>query len=303
MGRYLDIYDLSLDEGPSGGERRHAIVASGSVLLPWDITIGALYIVPHAAAVVGDRRPRPERRQLQHRSRAGHDAKLGIARSEPHGGQRLSHAQRSGGDQRSGHRQLAHQHHGHSRQQGDPVRRARSWSCWRRPSTCSTRRTCRRSSAGDASATRSRTPSAASPARGRHARSSWPSRRCGDGAYDVLSDRDRGSRGSREPRRLALDGRASWPSLDRRRCSGGTPAAPPPTAAPRRPATAATPPPPPIPARSTSPNIESIDAFYLRDGRRPAAVTGRHAGCFHRPVRRSHRRSLHAYLDRRPRRE
>ncbi len=43
MGRYLDIYDLSLDEGPSGGERRHAIVTSGSVLLPWDITIGALY--------------------------------------------------------------------------------------------------------------------------------------------------------------------------------------------------------------------------------------------------------------------
>ena len=39
------------------------------------------------------------------------------------------------------------------------------------------------------------------------------------------------------------------------------------------------------------------------DGRRPAAVTGRLAGCFHRPVRRSHRRSIHAYLDGRPRRE
>jgi Carboxypeptidase regulatory-like domain len=43
MGRYLDVNNLGLDWGPSGGERRHAIVASGSVLLPWDITIGTLY--------------------------------------------------------------------------------------------------------------------------------------------------------------------------------------------------------------------------------------------------------------------
>jgi hypothetical protein len=43
MGRYLDNFDLDLDYGPSGGERQHAIVASGSVLLPWDITLGALY--------------------------------------------------------------------------------------------------------------------------------------------------------------------------------------------------------------------------------------------------------------------
>src|SRR4029450_12202649 len=43
MGRYLDPFDPSLEWGPSAGERRHAIVASGSVLLPWDITIGALW--------------------------------------------------------------------------------------------------------------------------------------------------------------------------------------------------------------------------------------------------------------------
>jgi hypothetical protein len=43
MGRYLDVNELSLDFGPSNGERKHAIVASGSVLLPWDITVGVLY--------------------------------------------------------------------------------------------------------------------------------------------------------------------------------------------------------------------------------------------------------------------
>jgi hypothetical protein len=43
MGRYLDVNNRSLDFGPSNGERRHAIVASGSVLLPWDITLGTLY--------------------------------------------------------------------------------------------------------------------------------------------------------------------------------------------------------------------------------------------------------------------
>src|SRR5262249_1626435 len=41
MGRYLDGNNLGLDFGPSNGERRHAIVASGSVLLPWDVTVGA----------------------------------------------------------------------------------------------------------------------------------------------------------------------------------------------------------------------------------------------------------------------
>jgi hypothetical protein len=41
--RYLDPFVLNLDEGPSNGERRHAIVASGSVLLPWDVTLGAVW--------------------------------------------------------------------------------------------------------------------------------------------------------------------------------------------------------------------------------------------------------------------
>lgn len=43
MGRYLDPFDLSLDWGPSGGERRHAIVASGSVRLPFDVTLGSVW--------------------------------------------------------------------------------------------------------------------------------------------------------------------------------------------------------------------------------------------------------------------
>src|SRR6186997_924043 len=43
MGRYLDPFDLSLDDGPSNGERRHAIVASGSVLIPWGITLGTVW--------------------------------------------------------------------------------------------------------------------------------------------------------------------------------------------------------------------------------------------------------------------
>lgn len=42
-GRYLDPFDLSLDWGPSNGERRHALVASGSVLLPWDVSLGAVW--------------------------------------------------------------------------------------------------------------------------------------------------------------------------------------------------------------------------------------------------------------------
>lgn len=43
MGRYLDPFNLSLDWGPSGGERRHAVVGSGSVLLPFGVTLGAVW--------------------------------------------------------------------------------------------------------------------------------------------------------------------------------------------------------------------------------------------------------------------
>lgn len=43
LGRYLDPFDLGRDRGPSSGERRHAIIASGSVLLPADITLGAIW--------------------------------------------------------------------------------------------------------------------------------------------------------------------------------------------------------------------------------------------------------------------
>jgi hypothetical protein len=43
ISRYLDPFDHSIDFGPSNGERRHAVVASGSVLLPYDITVGAVW--------------------------------------------------------------------------------------------------------------------------------------------------------------------------------------------------------------------------------------------------------------------
>ncbi len=41
--RYLDPFNLDLDWGPSSGERRHAVVASGSVLLPADVTLGLVW--------------------------------------------------------------------------------------------------------------------------------------------------------------------------------------------------------------------------------------------------------------------
>jgi hypothetical protein len=43
LNRYLDAFNLDLDWGPSSGERRHAVVASGSVLLPYDVTVGAIW--------------------------------------------------------------------------------------------------------------------------------------------------------------------------------------------------------------------------------------------------------------------
>jgi hypothetical protein len=41
--RYLDPFNEDLDWGPSSGERRHAIIASGSVLLPFDVTLGTVW--------------------------------------------------------------------------------------------------------------------------------------------------------------------------------------------------------------------------------------------------------------------
>jgi hypothetical protein len=43
MARFLDPFDSSINDGPSNGERRHAIVASGSVLLPWHVTVGTVW--------------------------------------------------------------------------------------------------------------------------------------------------------------------------------------------------------------------------------------------------------------------
>ena len=41
--RYLDPFDFDLDWGPSNGERRHVVIASGSVLLPWAVTVGTVW--------------------------------------------------------------------------------------------------------------------------------------------------------------------------------------------------------------------------------------------------------------------
>jgi hypothetical protein len=43
LARFLDPFNPSIDWGPSNGERRHAVVASGSVLIPWDITLGVVW--------------------------------------------------------------------------------------------------------------------------------------------------------------------------------------------------------------------------------------------------------------------
>jgi hypothetical protein len=42
-GRYINPFDPSDDDGPSNAERRHAFVAGGSVLLPWQVTVGAIW--------------------------------------------------------------------------------------------------------------------------------------------------------------------------------------------------------------------------------------------------------------------
>jgi outer membrane receptor protein involved in Fe transport len=43
LARYLDPFNHTIDFGTSNGERRHAVVASGSVLLPYEITVGAVW--------------------------------------------------------------------------------------------------------------------------------------------------------------------------------------------------------------------------------------------------------------------
>jgi hypothetical protein len=45
MARYRDPFDPSIEFGPSNFERRHALVASGSIVLPLDITVGVLWTV------------------------------------------------------------------------------------------------------------------------------------------------------------------------------------------------------------------------------------------------------------------
>ena len=42
-GRWIDYPNLDMDWGPSNAERRHALILSGSVLLPLDITFGAVW--------------------------------------------------------------------------------------------------------------------------------------------------------------------------------------------------------------------------------------------------------------------
>jgi len=41
--RYIDPFNKALDWGPSNGERRHALVASGTILIPWNVTLGGIW--------------------------------------------------------------------------------------------------------------------------------------------------------------------------------------------------------------------------------------------------------------------
>ena len=41
--RYIDPFNQNLDLGPSNGERRHALVASGTVVLPWNLNLGCIW--------------------------------------------------------------------------------------------------------------------------------------------------------------------------------------------------------------------------------------------------------------------
>jgi hypothetical protein len=41
--RYIDPFNKTVDLGPSNGERRHAIIASGSFLLPYGLHLGGIY--------------------------------------------------------------------------------------------------------------------------------------------------------------------------------------------------------------------------------------------------------------------
>lgn len=45
LTRYIDPFNGALDWGPSNSERRHALVASGSYSLPWNITLSAIWTV------------------------------------------------------------------------------------------------------------------------------------------------------------------------------------------------------------------------------------------------------------------
>lgn len=41
--RYIDPFDQKLDWGPSNAERRHGVVASGTVLLPWNVNFSCIW--------------------------------------------------------------------------------------------------------------------------------------------------------------------------------------------------------------------------------------------------------------------
>ena len=44
-GRFIDQSNLGLDWGPSGAERRHSLIASGAVVLPFEVQLGAVLTV------------------------------------------------------------------------------------------------------------------------------------------------------------------------------------------------------------------------------------------------------------------
>lgn len=44
-GTFADFYNQDLDWGPGTTDRRHTLVSSGSVLLPWDVTVGGVWTI------------------------------------------------------------------------------------------------------------------------------------------------------------------------------------------------------------------------------------------------------------------
>ncbi len=56
LSTVTDSAHLEYDNGPNNSDRRHALVASGSVLLPYEVVLGAVFTRPVDDALQRDRR-------------------------------------------------------------------------------------------------------------------------------------------------------------------------------------------------------------------------------------------------------